>query len=174
MNSERKSPLQSDKQNRFAIEPGAVVRIYLSVSVFIITTASFLGAAGAWTGSTFLNTVHPYVFFAGFGNLAIIILNRYLISAIYPELEVAPEKQMRSIYGVLLSVFLIVAAVYLDWPVLKAFVGLFLMIMVAVAGKEIFSALSVGKIWREVSVRYYIFDVLFLFVARCGYRGSPS
>lgn len=168
MNSERKSPLQSDKQNRFAIEPGAVVRIYLSVSVFIIAAASFLGAAGAWTGSTFLNTVHPYVFFAGFGNLAIIILNRYLISAIYPELEVTPEKQMRSIYGVLLSVFLIVAAVYLDWPVLKAFVGLFLMIMVAVAGREIFSALSVGKIWSEVSVRYYIFDVLFLFVANLG------
>ena len=168
MNSERTKTLQSDKKNRFAIEPGAIVRIYLSVSVFIIAMASFLGAAGAWTGSVFLNTVHPYIFFTGFGNLAIIILNRYLISAIYPELEADPEKQIRYIYGVLFSLFLVVLAVYMNWPLLKAFVGLFLMIMVTVAAKEIFSTLSVGKMWHEVSVRYYIFDVLFLFVANLG------
>lgn len=151
-----------------AIEPATIVRIYLSASVFIIAFAAFLGAAGAWTGSTFLNTVHPYVFFIGFGNLAILILNRYLISAVYPELEVDPEKQMRYIYGVLFSLFLIFLAVYLKWPLLKAFVGLFLLFVVTIAAKEIFTTLSIAKIWHEVSVRYYIFDVLFLFVANLG------
>ncbi|MCG8343849.1 MAG: hypothetical protein MI685_01660, partial [Chlorobiales bacterium] len=113
-------------------------------------------------------TVHPYIFFTGFGNLAILILNRYLISAIYPELEVDPEKQMRYIFGVLLSLFLVVLAVYLKWPFLKAIVGLFLIVVVSSAAKEIFSKLSISGIWREVSVRYYIFDVLFLIVANLG------
>jgi len=160
--------LQSAKHDRLAIEPAVIVRIYLSVSVFIITAAAFLGAAGAWTGSLFLDTVHPYVFFTGFGNLAIIILNRYLISAIYPELETDPDKQIRSIYAVVLSVLLVFVAVYMDWPLLKAAVGLFLIIIVSSAAREIFSTLSVGKIWQEVSVRYYIFDVLFLLVANLG------
>ena len=160
--------MQSADKNRLVIESGAIVRIYLSVSVFIITAAVFLGAAGAWTESEFLNTVHPYVFFTGFGNLAILILNRYLISAIYPELEVDPEKQMRYIYGVLLSVLLIVVAVYMKWPLLKALVGLFLIIIVTLAAREIATTLSIGKIWREVSVRYYIFDVIFLLVANLG------
>ena len=160
--------MESADKNRFAIEPGAIVRIYLSVSVFIIAMAAFLGAAGALTGSKFFNTVHPYIFFAGFGNLAIIILNRYLISAIYPELEIDPERQMRYIYGVLLSIFLIIAAIYMEWPVLKAFVGLFLMIIAGVAAREIFTTLPIKKMWREVSVRYYIFDVLFLLNANLG------
>ncbi|MCW8815542.1 MAG: hypothetical protein OQK59_06130, partial [Chlorobium sp.] len=160
--------MQSAKHDRLAIEPAVIVRIYLSVSVFIITAAAFLGAAGAWTGSLFLDTVHPYVFFTGFGNLAIIILNRYLISAIYPELETDPDKQIRSIYAVVLSVLLVFVAVYMDWPLLKAAVGLFLIIIVSSAAREIFSTLSIGKIWQEVSVRYYIFDVLFLLVANLG------
>lgn len=160
--------MQGAEQNRLAIEPAAIVRIYLSVSVFIIATAAFLGAAAALTGSVFLNTVHPYIFFTGFGNLAILILNRYLISAIYPELEVDPEKQMRYIFGVLLSLFLVVLAVYLRWPFLKAIVGLFLIVVVSSAAKEIFSKLSIAGVWREVSVRYYIFDVLFLIVANLG------
>lgn len=160
--------MQGAEQNRLAIEPAAIVRIYLSVSVFIIAAAAFLGAAAALTGSVFLNTVHPYIFFTGFGNLAILILNRYLISAIYPELEVDPEKQMRYIFGVLLSLFLVVLAVYLRWPFLKAIVGLFLIVVVSSAAKEIFSKLSIAGVWREVSVRYYIFDVLFLIVANLG------
>lgn len=160
--------VQSTHKSRLTIEPAAIVRIYLSVSVFIIAVSAFFGAAGVWTGNMFLNTVHPYIFFAGFGNLAIIILNRYLISAIYPELEVDPEKQMRYIYGVLFALLLLVLSVYMKWPLLKAFVGLFLMVIVSAAAKEIFSELSVGKIWNEVAVRYYIFDVLFLFVANLG------
>ncbi|MCG8342667.1 MAG: hypothetical protein MI684_07505 [Chlorobiales bacterium] len=160
--------MQNANKNRLVIEPGAMARIYLSVSVVIITAAAFLGAAGAWTGSAFLNTVHPYVFFTGFGNLAILILNRYLISVICPELEVDPEKQMRYLYGVLLSLFLVVLAVYMNWPLLKALVGLFLIIIVSVAAKEIFSELFVGRLWREVSARYYIFDVIFLLVANLG------
>lgn len=168
VNLEKTKPLQGAKKNRLAIEPGAIARIYLSVSVFIITLAAFLGAAGAWTGSVFFNTVHPYVFFVGFGNLAILILNRYLTSAIYPALEVDPGKQMRYIYGVLLSVFCVIVAIYMGWPVLKAFVGLFLTVIVAFAAWEIFSTASVGKMWREVAVRYYVFDVLFLLNANLG------
>lgn len=168
VNLEKTKLLQSAKKKQFAIEPGAIARIYLSVSVFIITLAAFLGAAGAWTGSAFFNTVHPYIFFVGFGNLAILILNRYLTSAIYPVLAVDPEKQMRYIYGVLLSVSCIIVAIYMEWPVLKAFVGLFLTVIVAFAVWEIFSTVSVGKMWSEVAVRYYIFDVLFLLNANLG------
>ncbi len=160
--------VQTADKNRLTIESGALVRIYLSVSVVIIALAAFLGAGGAWTQSEFLNKVHPYVFFIGFGNLAILILNRYLIAAIYPELEIDPEKQMRYIYGVLLSVVLIVLAVYMNWPLLKAMVGLFLIVIVASAAWEIATTLSIGKIWQEVSVRYYIFDVIFLLVANLG------
>jgi hypothetical protein len=42
--------------------------------------------------------------------------------------------------------------------------------MMVVAGpiREIFTTLSIPKIWKEVSVRYYIFDVIFLLVANLG------
>ncbi len=168
MKSEKTRILVHSEKNGLAIEPGAIVRIFLSISVVIIAAATLLGAAGAVTESGFLKTVHPYIFFVGFGNLAILILNRYLISAIYPELEVDTEKQMRRIYGVLLSVVLIVLAVYMEIPLLKAAVGLFLIGIVSSAAKEIFTTLSIGKMWREVSVRYYIFDVIFLIVANLG------
>jgi len=44
------------------------------------------------------------------------------------------------------------------------------MLMLLIAGpiREIFTTLSIPKIWKEVSVRYYIFDVLFLLNANLG------
>ncbi|NEX12520.1 MAG: hypothetical protein C1942_07520 [Prosthecochloris sp.] len=152
----------------FDIELDSMARIYVSVSVFIITLAAFSGALGAWTDSQMLHTLHPYIFFVGFGNLAILILNRYLIAAIYPELRIDTGKQMRYIYGVIAGLAMITLSVVMQWPLLKAFTGLFLMIMVVYPIKEIFSTLSIAKIWKEVSVRYYIFDVLFLLNANLG------
>lgn len=160
--------LESVNNKDNAIELSSMARLYLSVSVIIIALAVFLGAAGAWTKSDFLVTLHPYVFFVGFGNLAILILNRYLTSAIYPQLSIDTERQMRYFYGVLLSVLLVAVAIAIHWPLLKAFVGLFLLFLVLSPIKEIFSTLSLGKIWKEVSVRYYIFDVLFLLNANLG------
>ncbi len=146
----------------------AVVKRFFTVSVTIIAAAVFLGAAGAFTGNHFLHRLHPYIFFVGFGNLAILLLNRYLTSAIYPELAIDPAKQMRYISSVLLALAAITVAVFMEWPLLKAATGLFLMILVTGPLREIFSTLSVGKIWKEVSVRYYIFDVLFLLNANLG------
>ena len=156
------------KLHHFDGELSSVARLFLSVSVTVIAVASLLGAAGAFMGNMFLLKLHPYLFFIGFGNLAILILNRYLTAAIYPELKIDPAKQLRYIYAVLLSLVMITIAVFMDWPFLKAFTGLLLMVVVAGPLREIFTTLSVPKIWNEVSVRYYIFDVLFLLVANLG------
>lgn len=145
-----------------------VVQRFFRVSVSVIAVAAFLGAAGAFTGSHHLHRLHPYIFFIGFGNLAILLLNRYLTAAIYPELAVDPRKQMRYIVSVLGALAAITVAVLLEWPLLKAATGFFLMVVVAGPLREIFSTLSIGKIWKEVSVRYYIFDVLFLLNANLG------
>ncbi len=153
---------------RFDGELSSVARLFLSVSVTIVSVAAFLGAAGALTGNMFLLKLHPYLFFVGFGNLAILILNRYLTSAIYPELKINPLKQLRYIQAVLASLLLVTLSVAMEWPLLKALAGLLLMIVVLGPIKEIFTTLSVGKIWKEVSVRYYIFDVLFLLNANLG------
>ena len=146
----------------------AVARLFLYVSVTVITIASFLGAGGVMTGSHLLLKLHPYIFFIGFGNLAILILNRYLTATIYPELKVDPLKQQRYIYTVILALVMITVAIAMEWPLLKALTGLLLMVVVAGPLKEIFTTLSIPKIWKEVSVRYYIFDVLFLLNANLG------
>ena len=156
------------KPNRFDGELSSVARLFLSVSVTVVALASLMGAAGAATGNMLLLKLHPYLFFIGFGNLAILILNRYLTAAIYPELKIDPAKQLRYILTVQLSLVMITVAVTMDWPILKAMTGLLLMIVVTGPLREIFTTLSVPKIWKEVSVRYYIFDVLFLLVANLG------
>ena len=156
------------KLPRFDGELSTVARLCLSVSVTVIALASLLGAAGAVTGNPFLLKLHPYLFFIGFGNLAILILNRYLTAAIYAELKIDPVKQVRYIAVVLLSLLMITVAVAMEWPLLKALTGLMLMILVTGPIREIFTTLSIPKIWKEVSVRYYIFDVLFLLNANLG------
>ncbi len=156
------------KLRRFDGKLSTIARLFFSVSVTVIALASFLGAAGAITGNHFLLKLHPYLFFIGFGNLAILILNRYLTASIYPELKIDPFKQLRYIFAVLLSLVMITVAVAIEWPLLKALTGLLLMIMVMGPIREIFTTLSIPKIWKEVSVRYYIFDVLFLLVANLG------
>ncbi|MCX6178145.1 MAG: hypothetical protein NT163_02035 [Chlorobiales bacterium] len=145
-----------------------VARLFLSISVIVITLASFLGAGGVMTGNHFLLKLHPYIFFIGFGNIAILILNRYLTATIYPELKIDPLKQLRYIYTIILSLIMIIVAVAMEWPLLKALTGLMLMILVIGPLQEIFTTLSIPKIWKEVSVRYYIFDVLFLLNANLG------
>ncbi len=156
------------KQHLFDGELSRVARLFLFVSVTVIALASFLGAAGALTSNAFLLKLHPYLFFIGFGNLAILLLNRYLTAAIYPELKIDPRKQVRYIYLVALALAMITLSIALSWPLLKALTGLLLMIVVLGPLREIFTTLSVPKIWKEVSVRYYIFDVLFLLVANIG------
>ncbi|NTW82863.1 MAG: hypothetical protein HGB36_05775 [Chlorobiaceae bacterium] len=145
-----------------------VARYFLYISVAVITIAALSGAAGTMAGSMFLLKLHPYIFFIGFGNLAILIFNRYLTASIYPELLIIPKKQLRYIATVLLSLCMITIAVFMEWPLLKALTGLLLMIVVTEPLREIFATLSIASIWKEVSVRYYIFDVLFLLVANLG------
>ncbi len=156
------------KLSRFDGELSSAARLFLSVSVTVIALASLLGAAGAVTGNLFLLKLHPYLFFIGFGNLAILILNRYLTAAIYAELKIDPRRQVRYIGVVLLALLMITVAVAMEWPLLKALTGLMLMILVTGPIREIFTTLSIPKIWKEVSVRYYIFDVLFLLNANLG------
>ncbi len=145
-----------------------VVRVFLKVSVAIIALAALLGAAGAFWGNMLMLRLHPYIFFTGFGNLAILVLNRYLISAIYPELKIEPKKQMDYISRVLVALVLVTAAVLMGIPHLKALAGLLLIVTLSGPLREIFSTLPVSGIWKDVSVRYYIFDVIFLMVANIG------
>jgi len=145
-----------------------IATIFLTVSVTVIALASLLGAVGAMNGNLFFLKLHPYLFFIGFGNLAILILNRYLTAAIYPELKIDPSKQLHYIYAVLFSLAMITLSIAMEWPLLKALTGLLLMVIVSGPLTEIFTTLSIPRIWKEVSVRYYIFDVLFLLVANIG------
>jgi len=76
-------------------------------------------------------------------------------------MKIDARKQRRYVYAVLVSLVMITVAVFMKWPLLKAFTGLFLMVLVLGPLKEIFTTLSIPRIWKEVSVRYYIFDVIF-------------
>ncbi|NQU46537.1 MAG: hypothetical protein HQ516_05775 [Chlorobium sp.] len=148
--------------------PGSIARLFTTVTVAVMAFSAVLGALGGVYHNDFLNQLHPYLFFIGFGNLAILIFNRYLTSAIYPEMKIDPRKQRRYVYGVLVALVMITVAVFMQWPLLKAFTGLFLMVLVLGPLKEIFATLSIPRIWKEVSVRYYIFDVIFLLNANLG------
>lgn len=113
------------------------------------------------------SSIHTF-FFVGFGNLAILLFNRYLTSSIYPELRIDPARQRLFIGLVVLALVMVTIAVAVGLPLLKAAAGLMLMGVVAVPLYELLTTLSVAKIWREVSVRYYIFDVVFLLNANLG------
>lgn len=156
------TPVASDNALR------GITRTFLAFSVIIISVAVLVGSVGVLIDNTFLLKVHPYIFFVGFGNLAILLLNRYLTAAIYPELRIHPERQRVFIGLVLLALVMVVVAVAFELPLLKAAAGLMLMGVVVVPLYEILTTLSVSKIWKEVSVRYYIFDVVFLLNANLG------
>ncbi|HHE32008.1 MAG TPA: hypothetical protein ENL07_05130 [Chlorobaculum parvum] len=145
-----------------------ITRTFLAVSVIIISLAVLVGGLGVLTDNAFLLKVHPYIFFVGFGNLAILLFNRYLTAAIYPELKIHPARQRLFIGLVLLGLVMVSVAVAFELPLLKAAAGLMLMGVVVVPLYEILTTLSVSKIWKEVSVRYYIFDVVFLLNANLG------
>lgn len=157
-----RTPVLSDNSLR------GISRRFLFVSVIIVTTAALSGALGVLSDHAFLLKVHPYIFFTGFGNLAILLLNRYLTSAIYPELKIDPAIQSRFVAAVLIALGMVAVAVAADMPLLKAAAGLMLMGIVAIPLYEIVTTLSISKIWKEVSVRYYIFDVVFLLNANLG------
>jgi len=153
---------------RFDGELSTLATLLLKVSVTFVALASFFGAAGAVTGNLLLLKLHPYLFFVGFGNLAILLLNRYLTAAIYPELKIDPSRQLGYISVILVALVMITISIVMDWPLLKALTGLLLMGVVSGPLREIFTTLSIPRIWKEVSVRYYICDVLFLLVANLG------
>ena len=145
-----------------------ISKTFLVVSFTVISLAALVGGFGVLANHAFLLKIHPYLFFVGFGNLAILLFNRYLTAAIYPELHIDPSRQRVFIGLVLLALVMVSIAVAADLPLLKAAAGLMLMGVVAVPLYEILTTLSVAKIWKEVSVRYYIFDVVFLLNANLG------
>jgi hypothetical protein len=145
-----------------------ISKTFLTVSMTIIAFAAMTGGLGVLASNAFLLKLHPYIFFTGFGNLAILLLNRYLTAAIYPELRIDPGRQRLFIAAVLLALVMVTVAVAADLPLLKAAAGLMLIVVVLFPLYEIFTTLSVAEIWNEVSVRYYIFDVIFLLVANLG------
>jgi hypothetical protein len=145
-----------------------ISRTFLAVSFTVISLAAFGGGFGVLANNPFLLKIHPYLFFVGFGNLAILLFNRYLTAAIYPELRIDPVRQRVFIGLVVLALVMVTIAVAADLPLLKAAAGLMLMGVVAVPLYEILTTLSVAKIWKEVSGRYYIFDVVFLLNANLG------
>ena len=145
-----------------------ISRLFLTVTVLVIVSAALAGAGGVLTRNPLLEKLHPYLFFTGFGNLAILLLNRYLTAAIYPELRIDPRMQRQYIAAVMVALALVTASIFLEMPLLKSLAGLLLMGVVLLPLREIFSTLSVARIWKDVSVRYYIFDVVFLLNANLG------
>ncbi|NTV67440.1 MAG: hypothetical protein HGB06_07130 [Chlorobaculum sp.] len=145
-----------------------ISKSFLAVSVTIIALAAMAGGFGVLAKHAFLLKLHPYIFFVGFGNLAILLFNRYLTAAIYPELRIDPARQRLFIAAVLVALVMVTVAVAADLPLLKAVAGFMLIVVVLFPLYEIFTTLSVAEIWNEVSVRYYIFDVIFLLVANLG------
>jgi hypothetical protein len=145
-----------------------ISKLFLTFSVMVAVTAVMAGAFGVLTGNAFLKKIHPYIFFIGFGNSSILLFNRYLTSAIYPELRIDPARQRRYLYAVSTALVLVTASVLADQPLLKAAAGLLLLAVVVQPLTEILGTLPVSKIWENVSGRYYIFDVIFLLVANLG------
>jgi hypothetical protein len=145
-----------------------ISRFFLSFSVTVVAMAVFAGAVGVFSGNAFLKKIHPYIFFTGFGNSAILLLNRYLTAAIYPELTIRPERQRSYLYAISAALVMVAASVLADQPLLKAAAGLLLLILVVQLLLEVLSVLPVKSIWGNVSGRYYFFDVIFLFVANLG------
>jgi hypothetical protein len=145
-----------------------ISKTFLVVSFTVISLAALAGGFGVLANHAFLLKIHPYLFFVGFGNLAILLFNRYLTAAIYPELRIDAARQRIFIGLVLLALVMVTAAVAADLPLLKAAAGLMLMVIVLFPLYEIFTTLTISNIWNEVSVRYYIFDVIFLLVANLG------
>ncbi len=143
-------------------------KIYVILSVYIVSTAITIGALGSYLDNKALLLLHPYIFFIGFGNLSILILNRYLTNAIYPQLKISPKTKILYIANVLIALVLITFAVVFKIPVLKTIVGIMLMVSSSHALYEIFKSLSISEIWKDISARYYIFDVIFLLNAALG------
>ncbi|NTU68282.1 MAG: hypothetical protein HGB02_05295 [Chlorobiaceae bacterium] len=145
-----------------------ISRLFLTFSVTVVATAVFCGAFGVLFGNAFLKKIHPYIFFIGFGNSAILLLNRYLTAAIYPELVIRPERQRRYLYAVMASLVMVTASVLFVQPLLKAAAGLLMLMLVVRLLVDILVVLPPRSIWENVSGRYYFFDVIFLFVANLG------
>jgi hypothetical protein len=145
-----------------------ISRLFLSFTVLVIVTATLAGAIGSMTDIAFLTKIHPYIFFTGFGNAAILLLNRYLTASIYPELRIDPVRQRLYLFAVLTSLILVTASVLFDQPLLKAAAGLLMMVVVIQPLAEIIITIPLSRIWQNVSGRYYIFDVIFLLNANLG------
>jgi hypothetical protein len=145
-----------------------ISRTFLTFSVMVIVTAVMAGAFGVLGGNAFLIKIHPYIFFTGFGNAAILLLNRYLTAAIFPELSIDPDRQRRYLFAVFAALVLVTASLLFDQPLLKAAAGLLMMAVVVQPLAEILTTLPLSKIWGNVSGRYYIFDVVFLLNANLG------
>ncbi len=145
-----------------------ISRLFLSFTVLVIVTAVLAGSFGVMSRNAFLTRIHPYIFFTGFGNTAILLLNRYLTSSIFPELRIDPSRQRQYIIAVFIALTLVASSLLFDQPLLKAAAGLLMMVVVAQPLTEILTALPLSKIWGNVSGRYYIFDVIFLLNANLG------
>ena len=69
-------------------------KVYTMLSIYIIATSVTLGALGSYLDNRTLLILHPYIFFIGFGNLSILILNRFLTNSIYPQLKINPKTKI--------------------------------------------------------------------------------
>ena len=143
-------------------------KLYTFVSIYIITISITLGALGSFWDNKILLKLHPYIFFIGFGNLSILILNRYLLSSIYPELQVSDKNNIFYIKSIILSISLVTIAIVFDIPIIKTLIAMILMFIILHSLYKIKKFLSFRDIWKNISARYYIFDIIFLLNAALG------
>ncbi len=143
-------------------------KLYSLTSIYIIMLAITLASFGAFFNNDHLLRLHPYIFFIGFGNLSILVLNKYLIQSFYPKLKISAQKQFYYIITIIISLILITISIYFDLPILKIVISFLLAIIIIDASLGLLKQLSFKEIWNILPVRYYTFDLLFLLNAALG------
>ncbi len=141
-------------------------KIFLIVAIFIIAISMLFGGIGSVFEIEYFQKTHPYIFFIGFGNLSILILNKYLTSFINEKLKISPKLQLIYIITVLTAVFFILFSH--PFPVFKIISGSILFILITYHLFYIFKTISIKEILKSISLKYYIADAVFLLNAAMG------
>jgi len=101
-------------------------KLYTIISIYTITISITLASIGSFLENKVLLTLHPYIFFIGFGNLSILILNKYLLATIFDEIKVNNEDNFLYIKLITLTLILITFSVIFNIPILKSIASLIL------------------------------------------------
>ncbi|MBN2695859.1 hypothetical protein JXR93_14460 [bacterium] len=145
-----------------------IFNIYLKTIISIISLAILSGILGYSFDIDFLQKTHPFIFFIGFGNLSIIILNRYLISGSINREPIGKSKFINYIFFIVVAILITVLGEGLRLYWFKTISAMLLFYVVGDSLKNLFKELDIKIMWRDIAIRYYTFDLIFLLNAALG------